>query len=184
MPLTRKRIGIPYCQVQQVKMKARIFILESRLGAQKTPQRTKSSPMHAEIAAKHRLSNSQLSHLVFTRKLPHKRNPIAEQLVKHRLLHISWVRYVPSLLDLFLMYSWTSLGLRASPTMVPVRPPDACFFIRTAKNGSVAPRFLVFARIWAFIHPASPDYPRLPGRARGLQTKEMRGKRRGKFPRV
>jgi hypothetical protein len=38
--------------------------------------------------------------------------------------------------------------------------------------------------IWDFIHPASPDHPAPPGRARGVRRKQMRGKRRGKFPRV
>jgi hypothetical protein len=33
--------------------------------------------------------------------------------------------------------------------------------------GQSRPRFLVFARIWAFIHPASPSHPRSPGARSG-----------------
>jgi hypothetical protein len=59
-------------------------------------------------------------------------------------------------------------------------------FFSSGRRKSVqsGPRILVFARIWAFIHPASPGHPGLPGRARGLWTKETRAKRRRKFPRV
>jgi hypothetical protein len=59
--------------------------------------------------------------------------------------------------------------------------PGTHFFIRTTKNGPVAPSV---PRIWVFIHPASPGHPSLPGHARGLRTKEMHAKRRGNFPRV
>jgi hypothetical protein len=48
--------------------------------------------------------------------------------------------------------------LQPSPRLGPRRP----FFTSGRRNSAQPrPRFLVFARIWAFIHPASPGRPRL-----------------------
>jgi hypothetical protein len=45
------------------------------------------------------------------------------------------------------------------------RGPDVIFSSGWRKTAQSRPRFLVFARIWDFIHPASPGHPR-PPRAR------------------
>jgi hypothetical protein len=66
--------------------------------------------------------------------------------------------------------------------MNPTRPSTAFFFIRTAKNGLVAPRFLVFARIWAFIHPVSPGHPRPPGARSGSLEETNARERSRKVP--
>jgi hypothetical protein len=48
--------------------------------------------------------------------------------------------------------------LQPSPCLGPRTP----FFTSGRRySAQPCPRFLVFARIWAFIHPASPDRPRL-----------------------
>jgi hypothetical protein len=60
----------------------------------------------------------------------------------------------------FLLHK-NATSFRASPAVPPTQPPAAVFYIRTAVFGPAVPRFLVFARIWAFIHPASPGHPRL-----------------------
>jgi hypothetical protein len=79
-----------------------------------------------------------------------------------------------------------AFGLRASLAVSPTRPPAALFSSGRQKMAQPRPRILVFARIWAFIHPASPCHPRppLPGHARGVRRKPKRGKCRGKFPRA
>jgi hypothetical protein len=46
------------------------------------------------------------------------------------------------------------------------------------------PRIFIFARIWVFIHPASPYHPRPSGRTQGVRKKQKRGKHREKFPRA
>jgi hypothetical protein len=37
------------------------------------------------------------------------------------------------------------------------------------------PRFFIFPRIWAFIHPASPDHPRSPGARSGTPDERKAG---------
>jgi hypothetical protein len=51
--------------------------------------------------------------------------------------------------------------------MNPTRLPVAFFSSGRRKTAQSCPRFLVFARIWAFIHPASPGHPRPPGARSG-----------------
>jgi hypothetical protein len=86
--------------------------------------------------------------------------------------------------DVYFLCIWIKLrhlfldeGIRASSA---TRSPAVPFFIRTAAQSH--PRVLVFARIWAFIHPASSCQPRSPGSARGVRTRRKRGKRRENFP--
>jgi hypothetical protein len=61
----------------------------------------------------------------------------------------------------------------------PGEAPDSLFFIQTAKNGTVAPSVPRFARIWAFIHPASPGHPR-PSGARSGTTNERNARETAK----
>jgi hypothetical protein len=51
-------------------------------------------------------------------------------------------------------------------------PRQSFFSSGRRKTVQLRSRFLVFARIWAFIHPASPDHPRPPG-ARSGSTEEI-----------
>jgi hypothetical protein len=47
--------------------------------------------------------------------------------------------------------------------MNPTRLPTTFFSSGWRKTAQLCPRFLVFVRIWTFIHPASPGHPRPPG---------------------
>jgi hypothetical protein len=49
--------------------------------------------------------------------------------------------------------------LRASPLVSPTRPRRPYFSSEWQKTVQSRPWILDFARIWAFIHPASPDQP-------------------------
>jgi hypothetical protein len=57
--------------------------------------------------------------------------------------------------------------LRASPATSLKRPPAPFFSSGRRKTAQSRPRFLVFARIWAFIHLASPGHPRPSGARSG-----------------
>jgi hypothetical protein len=58
-------------------------------------------------------------------------------------------------------------ALRASPATSPARPPPPFFSSGWRKTVQLRPRFLVFARIWAFLHPASPGHFRPSGARSG-----------------
>jgi hypothetical protein len=66
-------------------------------------------------------------------------------------------------------------SIRASPAMNPTRPPAAFFSSGRRKMVQSRPRFLVFPRIWAFIHLASPDHPRSPGARLGTPDERKAG---------
>jgi hypothetical protein len=56
------------------------------------------------------------------------------------------------------------------------RGPRRSFFSsRRRKMAQSRPSFLVFPRIWAFIHPASPGHPRSPGARSGTPDERKAG---------
>jgi hypothetical protein len=74
--------------------------------------------------------------------------------------------------------------VRASPLTRPMRPRRALFLSERRKSAQLRPRILVFARIWAFIHPASPGHPRPSGARSGTPDetnwREKAGKNRAR----
>ncbi|KAK1618466.1 hypothetical protein QYE76_023983 [Lolium multiflorum] len=60
-------------------------------------------------------------------------------------------------------YAW----VESISTRPPDEAPERRFSHPDGEIRPVAPRFLVFVRIWPFIHPASPRHPRPPGRDSG-----------------
>jgi hypothetical protein len=80
-------------------------------------------------------------------------------------------------------YVW--ICLRASPAMNLTRPLAAFFFHPDGeKRSSRAPGSSFSSGFGPSSIRRVQAIPAPPGRARGLRTKQMRGKRRGKFPRV
>jgi hypothetical protein len=74
--------------------------------------------------------------------------------------------------------------VRASP-LTPRRGPRQVFFSSgRRKSAQSRPRILVFARIWAFIHPASPGHPRPFGARSGTPDERNAREKSRKIPRV
>jgi hypothetical protein len=63
--------------------------------------------------------------------------------------------------------------IRASPAVARLGPRRPFFTSGRRYSVQSRPRFLVFPRIWAFIHPASPGHPRSP-RARSETPDERK----------
>jgi hypothetical protein len=74
------------------------------------------------------------------------------------------------------------LGIRASPLTRPTRPPARVFSSGRCKSAQSRPWILVFARIWAFIHPASPGHPRPSGARSGTPDERNAREKATKIP--
>jgi hypothetical protein len=61
-------------------------------------------------------------------------------------------------------------------------PRQSFFSSGRRKTVQLRSRFLVFARIWAFIHPASPDHPRPPGARSGRGGPDLWARKAGRRP--
>jgi hypothetical protein len=73
--------------------------------------------------------------------------------------NIAWYYSFPIAISIFGIHASPSLEhLQPSPRLGPRMP---YFTSGWRYSAQPCPRFLVFARIWAFIHPASPGHPRL-----------------------
>jgi hypothetical protein len=66
----------------------------------------------------------------------------------------------------------------------PSEAPGSLFLHPAGEKRPSRARFLVFVRIWAFIHPASPGHPWPSGARSGTPDERKRAKQQGKFPRV
>jgi hypothetical protein len=73
-------------------------------------------------------------------------------------------------------------NFRASPLTRPTRPRHPFFSSGRRKSAQSRPRILVFARIWAFIHPASPGHPRPSGVRSGTPNKRNARETATKIP--
>jgi hypothetical protein len=76
-----------------------------------------------------------------------------------------------------------SVFLRASPAVPRLGPRTPFFTSERRYSAQPRPRFLVFARIWAFIHPASPGHLRL-SEARSGTLDETKTRETASRPRV
>jgi hypothetical protein len=81
----------------------------------------------------------------------------------------------------YLGFRMSVRALRASPLTRPTRPPAGVFSSGRRKSAQSRPRILVFARIWAFIHPASPGHPRPSGARSGTPDERNAREKSGKI---
>jgi hypothetical protein len=72
--------------------------------------------------------------------------------------------------------------VRASLAMSPARPSAPFFSSGRRKTARSRPRILVFVRIWAFIHPASPGHPRSSGACSGTPVERNARETASKSP--